>query len=302
MTEPDRRGGEPGDAPPVYDYVLAAGPSRSATTFLHRLLITHQAFCAPEIKEAYYYRSRRRLERALGGVRRSGAILLDVADTAWSDPRLSRVANLAAHGVRILIIVSLRRHRDRARSTMTYRRSRVLPALPALLAGRGGLERAAERDALTAAALERIFDLGTDVLAVEFDALTEEPGRVLDAIAALCLVAPFGRVDPAPVLRAQQARFAPLAAVAKLAAWTLRTLGARRALQALKDNRRVVGLVFRPADPAAIPSLSEAAAARLDRREAECRAAVREAGESLGRGLWLVRAWSGSTSLRRSAR
>ena len=289
MNEPGRPGAAADRAAPAYDYVLAVGPHRSGTTFLYRALAAHPGFRAPEIKEAYYYRSARRLERALEALRGSGAMLLDVADDAWSDRRLSRVAGLAGRGVRVLVVVVLRRHRDRARSTMAYRRSRVLPALPAWLAGRGGLERAAVRDSLTAAALERIFALGADVLTVEFDALAGEPRAVLDAMARLCGSEPFGHISAAPVNRAERARFAPLAAAAKLAAWTLRALGARRALQALKDDPRVVGLVFRPLDPAALPALSAAAAARLDRREAACRAAVEAASTPLGEGLRLAR-------------
>ena len=107
----------------------------------------------------------------------------------------------------------------------------------------------------------------------------------------------FGRVDTAPVNRAERARFAPLAAAAKLAAWTLRAAGARRTLQALKDDPRVAGLVFRPAGPDGLPALNEAAAARLDRREAACRAAVAAAGEPLGEGLRLARAAPGPAHL-----
>ena len=288
-----RPGSAAGGAGPAYDYVLAVGPSRSGTTLLYRLLNAHPGFSAPEIKEAHYYRSARRLERALGRLRGTGAMLLDVADTAWSDRRLARVCALAGGGVRILVVVLLRRHRDRARSTMAYRASRVLPALPAWLSGPGGLERAAERDALTPAALARIFALDADVLTVEFEALTGRPRAVLDALARLCRTGPFGALDAAAVNAAERARFAPLAAAAKLAAWALRTLGARRLLQALKDDPRAVGLVFRPLDLAGLPALGAAAAARLDRRHAACLAAVEAASEPLGEGLWLARAAPG---------
>ena len=295
MTELDGRAGAARGGP-AYDYVLAVGPSRSGTTFLYRALNAHPGFCAPEIKEAHYYRSARRLARALAGLRDSGAMLLDVADTAWSDPRLDRVSALCAGGTRILIVVLLRRHRDWACSVLAYRRSRVLPALPALLAGPGGLERAVVRDALTAKALERIFALGADVLAIEFEALVGEPGRVLDALARVCRTVPFESIDAAPVNRAERARFAPLAATAKLAAWALRAAGARRTLQALKDDARVVGLVFRRAGADELPALGGAAGARLDRIEAACRAAVAAAGEPLGEGLWLVRAGADAAS------
>lgn len=293
MIEPSRRGGTAGGAGPAYDYVLAVGPSRSGTTFLYRLLIAHPAFCAPEIKEAHYYRSARRLERALGRLRGSDAMLLDIADTAWSDRRLVEVAARAGQGRRILVVVLLRRHRDRARSTMAYRKSRVIPTLPAWFAGPGGLERAVERDGLTAAALERIFALGADVLTIEFKALTGETQTVLNTVARLCRTQPFEIVAAAPVNRAERARFPPLAAAAKLAAWALRTLGARRLLQALKDDPRVVGLVFRPLDPEELPALSAAAAERLERQHSACRAAIEAASEPLGEGLWLARAAPG---------
>lgn len=285
----DRAPGAAAGAGPAYDYVLAVGPGRSGTTFLYRLLNAHPGFSAPEIKEAHYYRSARRLGRALRGLRGTGAMLLDVADTAWSDRRLGEVAGLAGGGRRILLVVLLRRHRDWARSAMAYRRSRVLPALPGWLAGPGGLERAVERDSLTAAALERIFSLGADVLTIEFEGFVRRPGAALDAMARLCRTGPFGAAGAEPVNPAERARFAPLGAAAKLAAWALRRLGARRLLQALKDDPRVVGLIFRTLDPAARPALSEAAAERLDRRHAACLAAVEAASERIGDGLWLAR-------------
>lgn len=284
-----RRPGRASGGGPAYDYVLAVGPSRSGTTFLYRALNAHPGFCAPRIKEAHYYRSARRLERALGSLRGSGTMLLDVADTAWPDRRLAHVAAIAGRGTRTLLVVMLRRHRDWARSTMAYRRSRVLPALPAWLSGRRGLERTVVRDSLTPAALERIYGLGADVLVIDFEALARRPGAVLGALARLCRAEPFGDVDRTRVNRAQRARFAPLAAAGKLAAWALRTVGARRVLQALKDDPRVVGLFFRTAGPADLPALSDAAAARLDRRHAACLAAVKAASESLGEGLWLAR-------------
>lgn len=296
VREAEDAGAAPG-ARAAYDYVLAVGPSRSGTTFLYRRLAAHPAFTAPEIKEAHYYRSARRLARGLGTARGSGAMLLDVADTAWSDPRLTKVADLVRSGLRVLVVVLHRRHRDHARSLMAYRRSRVLPALPGLLAGPGGLERAAVRDGLTPEALERIFGLGADVLVVGFEELTAGPGRVLDEMARLCGAAPFDGVDAEAVNRSEAARSVALAAAAKLVAWTLRSLGARRLLQALKDDPRLVRMVFRPARPAEKPALSDAAAADLDRREAACRAAVEAACEPLGDGLWLAR---GATGPRRA--
>ena len=277
-------------ARPAVDWLLAVGPGRSSTTFLHRRLMAHPGFVSPGIKEANLHRSPRRLARALRDGRARGATVIDVADTAWADPRLDAVSVTVRDGVRVLVIVMLRSHCDRARSLMAWRRSRVFPAIPALLAGPGGLERAAVRDALTPEALERVFRLGADVLVIEFGTLVAQPGRTLDALARLCGTEPFGEVDAAPVNRAEAARSVPLAAAAKLAAWTLRTIGARRTLQALKDNPRLVRTVFRPARPDEIPELGDAATAGLNRQEAECRAIVEARCEPLDDGLWLARA------------
>ena len=234
---------------PVYDYVLAVGPGRSGTTLIYRALAAHPSFAAGPIKEAHYYRSQRRLRRARRAARRAGATVLDVADKAWRDRRLDAVRSLTDGGWRVLLVVTMRRHRDWARSTVGYRRSRVLPAIAAGLAGDGGLERAVERDSLGADALRRIFALGADVLTVDFDALVADPRAVLDTLARLCGAPPLAHLDAAPVNAAQAARFPPFAAAAKLAAVTLRALGARGLLQALKDRPRIVGLFFRPAPP-----------------------------------------------------
>ena len=168
---------------PAYDYVLVAGPGRSGSTFLYRLLNAHPAFCAPEIKEGYYYRSARRFERARRKLCPSNALLLDVANTAWADPRLAAVTALRRRGRRILVVVLLRRHRERAVSMMAHRESRMA------FASARRLERAALRDSLTAQALGRIHGLGVDVLAVGFDTLIGDPGALLDRRFDACLAA-----------------------------------------------------------------------------------------------------------------
>ena len=77
------------------DYLLVVGPGRSGSTFLYRLL-KGRTFESPAIKDAYYYRSQRRFERALRRIRAAdaAAVLLDVANLAWRDPRL--MAGVAA--------------------------------------------------------------------------------------------------------------------------------------------------------------------------------------------------------------
>ena len=234
---------------PAYDYVLVVGPGRSGTTFLYRLLNAHPAFAAPEIKEGYYYRSVRRFDRARRKLRRSDTILLDVADTAWADPRLAVVTALHRRGWRTLVVVLLRRHRERAISVMAYRQSRV-PFTSA-----GALERAALRDSLTDQALAGIYALGADVLTVGFDALVGNPRAVLDVMARLCRTPGFAPPATSPVNQAVQARHPLLGGAAKLAAVLLRSAGARRLLQALKDDETRRAPVFsgrrrqRPASP-----------------------------------------------------
>ena len=265
-----------------YDYVLVAGPGRSGSTFLYRLLNAHPAFCAPEIKEGYYYRSARRFERARRKLGGSNAILLDVANTAWADPRLAAVTALHRRGWRILVVVLLRRHRERAVSVMAYRESRTA------FASARRLERAALRDSLTAQALARIHALGVDVLAVGFETLAGDPRAVLDAMARLCGTRGFAPPDTRPVNRAVRARHPVLGAAAGLGAAVLRGAGARRLLQALKDEARVGRLFFRPAPPAPRLSLSAPAAMLLDRRFDACLAAVAAASTPLGEGLWFA--------------
>ena len=264
-----------------YDYVLVAGPGRSGSTFLYRLLAAHPAFAAPAIKEGGYYRGVRRFERARLGA--SSAILLDAANLAWNDPALVNLAALARRGHRILVVVLLRRHSERAASVIAFRRSRVLPAL--FLSARGQ-ERAALRDSLTPAALERIHGLGVDVLTLAFETLTTEPGTVLGIMARLCATAPFGSPAPAPVNPSVAARNRALAGAGKLAAVLLRRAGAHRLLQRLKDDPRIMRLFFRPAGAPDRVRLGAGAAACLDRRFEACLGTVEDAGERLTTGVW----------------
>ena len=267
------------------DYLLVVGPGRSGSTYLYRLLDAHPEFVAPEIKEGHYYRSVRRFERARLGPGGAHAILLDVANTAWADPRLAGVEALRRRGHRILVVVLLRRHRDRAVSVMGFRRSR------ALVATAPALEHAAVAGSLTPEALERVFGLGVDVLTVRFDTLVHSPRAVLDSIARLCGTRGFEAppTATAPVNPPVRSRLRLLGAGARLAAIVLRAIGARRLLQALKDDPHVVRLIFRPEAPAERMSLGAAAATRLDRQYEACLAAVDAASEPLGDGLWLAR-------------
>ena len=269
----------------AYDYVLAVGPGRSGSTYLYRLLNAHPAFEAPAIKEGHYYRSPGRFERARRRQRGARAILLDVANTAWADPRLGRVSELVRNGHRILLIVLLRPHRERAASVMAFRRSRVLPAA---FAGPRGLERAALEESLTAPALERMLELGADVLTIAFPALVGRPSEVLDTIAALCATTGFEPPCADPVNVSVRARHPLLTGAGKLAAMALRGAGAHRVLQALKDRPGVMRVFFAPAAGATPEPLGAAAAAALDAHYEGCLATLAARGERLGDGLWFT--------------
>ena len=296
---PARRRAAPDEAPPAAegrramssprarrpcDYLLVVGPGRSGSTFLYRLLNGHGAFESPAIKEAYYYRSPRRFERALRRIRATApaAILLDVANLAWRDPwLLAGVGELRRRAHRVLLVVLLREHRARAVSVMAFRRSR---------GARAALERDVVRDSLTPEDLARLYGMGVDVVTIDFRALVGRTGAVLDVLADLCGVPRIEHVPPGPVNAAVRARSRWLSAAGKLAAVVLRGTGCRRLLQRLKDSPRVMGIFFLPGVPAGErPRLGGAAGDLLARRFADCRRAVDASSELLTAGVWLKR-------------
>ena len=277
--------GAAGPGPRHYDCLLVAGPGRSGSTWLYRALKAHPAFCAPAVKEGYGYRSVRRFERALA--KAGGRIALDAPNRAWRDPALANLAALRDRGHRILVVVLLRRHPDRAASVIAFRRSRVLPAL---FPGPGGLEGAAVRDSLAPADLARIHALGVDVLTVSFEALSRTPGTVLGAVADVAGISPFAAPPPAAANPSVRARRPVLAAAGKLAAVLLRAAGARRLLQRLKDTPAVMDFFFVPDRGAGRGRLGAAAEACLERRYRDCLAAVESTGEPVAEGVWLRRA------------
>lgn len=280
--ETDREAGSP-----ALDYLLVVGPGRSGSTFLYRLINRHAAFCAPHIKEGHYYRSPRRFGKAHAEVSRdASATLLDVSNLAWRDPALLRGINtLLDQDRRILLVVLLRNHRDRAISMARYHRSR---GLPSMLLNSRALEYTLLRNSLTPADLTRIFESGADVLVIGFDALVERTAETLAHLARLCGTAPFSPPDPAPVNPTMQARSLLLSTAGKLAATTLRGVGGLRLLQRLRDDSRVTHLFFRPVDNDSWPVFSHAADAQFADLSARCRAASEQAGERIAADLWLV--------------
>ena len=285
----------------AYDYLLVAGPGRSGSTFLLRILAGHGGFQTLNVRDGYYYRSSRRFERALRRARAGApcAILVDVAN-AWRDPALAAgIETLAARGRRILVVVLLRDPCARAASSMRFRQSRG--ELPALL-GAKALERAVIRDSLTPDRLARIHDLPADVLTVGFPTLTGETDRFLDVLAALCGTSRFEAASRRPVNESVDARNLLLSAAGKAAAVALRQAGFPALLERLKAAPAAQRLFFKPrAAGGNRARLGVRAERALAGRLEACLAVVEEAAKRIGDGVWLKRAGSDPKCFRAAA-
>ena len=273
---------------PVYDYLLVVGPGRSGSEFLYRLLRGHPSFVFPEIKERCYYRSPRAFRRArkrLDGCGRS-QLLCDVANLAYADARLCRsIKALQEEGFRILLVVLLRDHRDRAVSMMQFRRSRA--ELSALLGARR-LEAAVMRDRLTAERLADVFRTNADILTLSFSALTQDTSAVMDILPSLCGAPKFDRAPQQAVNQAVGARSLWLSAFMHWCGLALRHLGFRRLLQRIKENEAANKAFFVPlADDAGRPRLSEESLKALDASAVACRRMVENSSRQVREGVYL---------------
>ena len=271
-----------------YDYVLVVGPGRSGSEFLYENLRRHQRIGFPEIKEGYYYRSARAYRRARGRLGK-GVMLADIANLAYNDARLpDGVRALQGAGERVLLVVLLRDHRERAASMMRFRRSR---GERTALLGTRRLEAAVVADRLTADDLARIYAIDADALTLRFDALTGDPAAALAALYSQCGIEMGGAPVASVVNESERARFVPLAALGKAAALLLRRLGCRRLLQRVKDSAVVRRVFFAAGAPDA--RLSAEAEATLAGAYAECDVAVEAGGDRVGEGVYLRRAKGG---------
>ena len=221
------------------------GPGRSGTDFLFGRLRQHPQIAFPEGKEGEYYRSLRRLRRAQ---HRCGPemVLADIGNHAYRDPRLpQRVRALTNAGVKVLVVVVIRDHVERAKSMMLFRASR---GEPSAWLGRGVLERSVIRRRLKPQHISAIYESGADVIAIDFAMLVQQTRTVLERLTARCGIDPVAQPSAHVQTNASvSARWMPLSALGKLAAVTLRRIGARRTLQRLKDSPDVQRLFFRDA-------------------------------------------------------
>ena len=269
-----------------YDYLLIAGPGRSGTEFLYLNMSRHPDLRFPEAKEGGYYRRPARIPEAT----RAAGILTDISNLAYNDSALAAGVSAArGAGRRILIVVTLREHRDRAVSMIRFRKSR---GEFSAWFGDARLERSVIRDRLTRADLEAIYDLEADILAIRFDSLVRDPKRALNAIADLCGIPSFAEVEGGLVNESLRPRFFPLAAAAKLAALTMRRIGLRRPLQRIKDSDIPRKLLFAPIAESEKnqTALRESSARLLERTYKECMDMIERRSERVDEGVFVRRA------------
>jgi len=272
-----------------YDYLLVVGPGRSGSEFLYRTLEAHESFMFPEIKEGIYYRSSRTFRRARRRLRGKPGLLCDISNEAYNDPALiPGITTLKQEGVRILMMVLLRNHRERAFSMMQFRRSR---GEPAALFGARYLEQTTIRDQLTPEALKAIYSIEVDTLTISFKALTRDTAAVLQVLADLCQTSGFDFIPGAAVNESVNPRFMWLSTFGWCCGYLLRRLGFRRMLQGIKNPDFVHRIFFvsGPVDRSRL-HLSEESLNTLETSFLECGAIVERSSEKLGEGIYFRKA------------
>ena len=270
---------------PNYEYMLIVGPGRSGTELLYVNMSRHPRLRFPEAKEGGYYRRPSDMPRPRG----DGAILADISNLAYNDAALGAgVSAMRRAGHRVLLVVILREHRDRAVSMIRFRKSR---GEFSAWFGDKRLERSVVRDRLTADNLADIYALETDVLAIRFESLIAAPAAALNAIAALCGIDEFSDVEGGLINESLRPRFFPLSAAAKLAALTMRLVGLRRPLQRIKDARLPRKVLFAPISESEKSriTLRPASARLLDAAHGECVDAIKRRSERVADGVFFRR-------------
>ncbi len=171
-------------------------------------------------------------------------MLCDIANRAYLDSKLPcSIEALRAEGFRVLLVVLIRNHRERAISMMQFKKSR---GEITVLFGAARLEEATIGDRLTAECLTKIFRTNVDVLTISFSSLTKDTRAVLDVLTSICGVPKFGYVLPSAVNQSVAARSLYLSAFGHWCSLALRHLGCRRLLQRIKENKLVNRLFFVP--------------------------------------------------------
>lgn len=268
---------------PNYDYALIVGPGRSGTELLYVNMSRHPSLRFPETKEGGYYRRPSQIPPASD----DGGVLADISNLAYSDAALADgVSEMRRMGRRVLVVVILREHRDRAVSMIRFRKSR---GEFSAWFGDARLERSVIRDRLTSADLAAIYDLGVDALTIQFESLVANPERALNAIADLCGIPPFADVERGLVNESLRPRFFPLSAAAKLAALAMRRMGMRRPLQRIKDSEIPRKALFVPITESEKrkTTLEESNARLLEKSYKECMEVVERRSQRVAEGVFV---------------
>lgn len=224
-----------------YDYLLSVGPGRSGSTFVYRKLKAHPDVQFPGIKEGYLYRSLGRFEQVRKRIDEK-LILADISNLAYQDPLLScGIKMIKNNGYRVLLILFIREHFDRAISMVRFKKSRgEFCALKSM----SYLEEKVMDDQLMPGQLLNIFQLDVDVLIVYFPVLTQKTEVFLDHLSNLCGISQFNNIEKERVNESVCARNVLLSAFGKVVAIVLRKLGCVSFLQTLKDSNLMKRLFF----------------------------------------------------------
>ncbi len=224
-----------------YDYLLSVGPGRSGSTFIYQKLKTHPGIEFPGIKEGYLYRSLRRFEQVRKRLDKR-LILADISNLAYQDPLLGYgIRMIKNSGYKVLLILFIREHFDRAVSMVRFKKSRG--EFSALM-GMNYLEGQVMKDQLMPGHLLNIFQMDVDVLIVYFPVLTQKTEVFLDHLSNLCGISQFNNIEKERVNESVCARSVLLSAFGKVVAIALRKLGCVRFLQTLKDSNLMKRLFF----------------------------------------------------------
>ena len=275
-----------------YEYLLVVGPGRSGSEFLYENLKSHPHLAFPEIKEGYYYRSPSRFKKVRSQLKGGHEkIIVDIANLGFHDSSLPKgMQTLQDDGYRILLVLLLRDHQDRAVSVMRFRKSR---GEFSALFGMRRLEQAAVGARLTPQNLTTIYGLDVDVLTIYFPTLVQHTVLVLDILSSLCGIAKFNTVQQQTVNESVQARNLVFSACGKFMAVALRGLGCRPLLQRFKDNDFLRKLFFRPlSGNEETLHLSEESRQILKTAYCECCSIIENAAEQIEKGIYLRKAGS----------
>lgn len=269
-----------------YDYLLSVGPGRSGSAFIYQKLKAHPEVEFPGIKEGYLYRSIGRFQKVRKRLNEE-LILADISNRAYQDPLLDwGIKMIKNNGYRILLILSIREHCDRAVSMVRFKRSR---GEFSALWGMNYLEKKVMNDQLMPEQLLNIFQMNVDILIVYFPMLTQKTEVFLGHLSNLCGISQFNNIGKGRVNKSVCARNMLLSAFGKIVALALRKVGCVKFLQTIKDSNFIEKLFFTEL-PENDFSLSEKNRKLLNDLYFECCSVVNDFSDQIGKQIYFRKA------------